>query len=83
MQRLHVAATGVKDEADHAARAQRGRQQLAEHAVGIVGRAADHQPRRLFGIARPLTCSIQLSPGCASTVTAGPAIDAPAQIGRM
>ena len=29
------------------------------------------------------TWIIQLSPGCASTVTAGPAICAPAQIGRM
>ena len=29
------------------------------------------------------TWIIQLSPGCASTVTAGPAIEAPAQIGRI
>ena len=29
------------------------------------------------------TWIIQLSPGCASTVTAGPPIAAPAQIGRM
>jgi hypothetical protein len=40
---LHVAAAGVDDEADHAARAQRGRQQFPEHAVGVVGGAADHQ----------------------------------------
>ena len=47
-QRFHVAAPGVDDQADDAARLQRGREQIAEHAVGIVGGAADHQD-----VARP------------------------------
>src|SRR5665213_4114788 len=47
-QRLYVAATGVDDEADDAARHQRGREQVAEHAVGVVGGTADHQD-----VARP------------------------------
>ena len=69
-------------EALDAARHQRGRQQFAEHAVGIVGGAADHQMSP-FWHCSTATWIIQLSPGCASTVTAGPAICAPAQIGRM
>jgi hypothetical protein len=43
VQRLHVAAAGVDDQSLHPARVQRGGEQFAEHAVGIVGGAADHQ----------------------------------------
>src|SRR5882724_7456988 len=42
-QRLHVAAAGIDDEAGDAARHQRGREQIAEHAIGVIGAAADHQ----------------------------------------
>src|SRR6267142_4204031 len=42
-QRLHVAAAGIDDKPGDAARHQRGREQIAEHAVGIIGAAADHQ----------------------------------------
>src|SRR5258708_24567296 len=47
-QRLHIAAAGIDDKAGDAARLQRGREQIAEHAVRTVGAAADHQD-----VARP------------------------------
>src|SRR6266702_7056106 len=47
-QRLHIAAAGIDDKPGDAARHQRGREQIAEHAVGIIGAAADHQ-----NVARP------------------------------
>src|SRR6267143_3193965 len=66
-QRLHVAAAGIDDKPGDAARHQRGREQIAEHAVGIIGAAADHQDvTRSALLDRDII--IQLSPGCASTV---------------
>src|SRR5712692_6087852 len=47
-QRFYVAAAGIDDETGDAARHQRGREQIAEHAVGIVGAASDYQ-----NVARP------------------------------
>src|SRR6516164_9886904 len=50
LERLHVAAAGVDHQADHPARDQRGLQQYAEHAVGVVGGAADHQHVALLAL---------------------------------
>src|SRR2546421_2816301 len=47
-QRFDVAAAGIDDKPRDAARLQRSRQEIAEHPIGIVGAASDHQD-----IARP------------------------------
>ena len=43
LERFDVAAAGIDDETGDAARLQRGREQIAEHPVGIIGGATDHQ----------------------------------------
>ncbi|MBB4421592.1 hypothetical protein GGD66_000118 [Bradyrhizobium sp. CIR48] len=50
MQRIDVAASGIDDQPLHAACLQRGRQQFAEHAIGIVGGAADDEDVALFAL---------------------------------
>ena len=70
-QRLDVAAAAVDDQRPRAARLEGRGQQLAEEAVGALGgtAATTTSPGRICSAA---TCSIQLSPGCRSTVTAVP-----------
>jgi hypothetical protein len=56
---------------------ERGGQQVAEEAVGVVGGAGGHDDVAGLDLLGT-TCSIQLSPGCSSTVTAVPETCAPA-----
>ena len=81
-QRLHIAHAGIDDEAHDTVRREGCCEEIAEHAVGVVGGHSDDE-----NVARPAlfdaTWIIQLSPGCARTVTALPAICAPAQMGRI
>ena len=49
-------------------------------SLSVVTATTTTSPGRIISAA---TCSIQLSPGCASTVTAVPHIVAPGHTGRM
>ncbi len=49
-QRFGIAHAGIDDQRPDAARHQRGREQIAEHAVGVVGGAADHEDVALLAL---------------------------------
>ena len=72
-----VAAAALDDQANHAARHWRGRKEITEHAVCIVGGAAyDQHVSRRHCSTRDM--DHRLSRVCASTVTAVPAASPPA-----